>query len=206
MIRRLLRTLFSLIFIAYTLAGCVTNELWEDQSIYKPYDEVIDAFLINPQDESIIFLGKKYHYIFEKNEELKFLLEYYDDSAIKFNIKDGAYYADGNTIKANISVTIDKNTLDNKLLEWQKKPKIYPNTISLNGIRYLSNKKVNDNTKKLDKVIHIKVFNKYIIKESVVANVLMTPLAVAVDGVIGVAVAGAWVILSPVMLYDSIKE
>ncbi len=206
MIRKSLLTFFSFILITFTLAGCVTSELWEDHSIYKPYEEAINAFLINPKDDSVIFLGEKYHYIFEKNDQLSFLLEYYGNPAVKFSIKDGNYYVDSNKIKASFSVIIDDNTTDKNLLEWYEKNKNNRNIISLKGMRYLANKKVNENSKKLSEVIHIKVYNQYVVHENVAVNILMTPLAVITDGVIAVAVAGSWIILSPVIAYDSLTK
>ena len=72
--RHLLQGLLLFIVIGFS-SGCVTKALWRDNDV-NVYDETIIAFYASNDKDEIIFIGKKFHYIFSLGtRELQQVLE-----------------------------------------------------------------------------------------------------------------------------------
>lgn len=178
--------------VSFMSMGCMTSQLWEDKVTYTPYSETIDAFLLNAKNDETIFLGKKYHYIFDANPQFGYLLKHRENPAITFNVSQGArFQAENDTLNARFSVTIDSKTIDQELQEWindnhvslNPKTKVYTIPISLKGKRYFSDRYVNEKAQQLSKEIYITVNEVKKEGSPVVVKILGTPIAVAADGV-----------------------
>lgn len=178
--------------VSFFSMGCMTSQLWKDNVTYTPYGETIDAFLLNPETNQTVFLGKKYHYIFDSNPQFGYLLKHREHSAITFNVSQSAYFqAENDIVSARFNVAIDSNMIDQELLDWinenhialNPKTKVYMIPISLKGKRYFSDRNVNQRAQQLSKEVSITV--KEIKKEGspTVVKILGTPIAVAADGV-----------------------
>lgn len=178
--------------VSFMSMGCMTSQLWEDKVTYTPYSETIDAFLFNAKNDETIFLGKKYHYIFDANPQFGYLLKHRENPAITFNVSQGArFQAENDRLNARFSVTIDSKTIDQELQEWindnhvslNPKTKVYTIPISLKGKRYFSDRYVNEKAQQLSKEIYITVNEVKKEGSPVVVKILGTPIAVAADGV-----------------------
>ncbi|PHM17406.1 MAG: hypothetical protein CJD30_06465 [Sulfuricurvum sp. PD_MW2] len=178
--------------VSFMSMGCMTSQLWEDKVTYTPYSETIDAFLLNAKNDETIFLGKKYHYIFDANPQFGYLLKHRENASITFNVSQGArFQAENDTLNARFSVTIDSKTIDQELQEWindnhvslNPKTKVYTIPISLKGKRYFSDRYVNEKAQQLSKEIYITVNEVKKEGSPVVVKILGTPIAVAADGV-----------------------
>lgn len=178
--------------VSFMSMGCMTSQLWEDKVTYTPYSETIDAFLFNAKNDETIFLGKKYHYIFDANPQFGYLLKHRENPSITFNVSQGArFQAENDTLNARFSVTIDSKTIDQELQEWindnhislNPKTKVYTIPISLKGKRYFSDRYVNEKAQQLSKEIYITVNEVKKEGSPVVVKILGTPIAVAADGV-----------------------
>lgn len=178
--------------LSFMSMGCMTSQLWEDKVTYTPYSETIDAFLFNAKNDETIFLGKKYHYIFDANPQFGYLLKHRENPAITFNVSQGArFQAENDALNARFSVIIDSKTIDQELQEWindnhvslNPKTKVYTIPISLKGKRYFSDRYVNEKAQQLSKEIYITVNEVKKEGSPVVVKILGTPIAVAADGV-----------------------
>lgn len=178
--------------VSFMSMGCMTSQLWEDKITYTPYSETVDAFLLNPKSDQSIFLGKKYHYIFDSNPQFGYLLKHRENPAVTFNVsQSGRFQAENDTVSARFNVTIDSKMIDQELQEWindnhfvlNPKTNVYTIPITLKGKRYFSDRYVNQRAQQLSKEVYITV--QEIKKEGspVVVKILGTPIAVAADGV-----------------------
>jgi hypothetical protein len=208
--KKIFWAVLAIAFVSFISMGCMTTRLWQDPITHKPYSEKIDAFLLNPQSGQTVFLGEKYHYIFDANTQLDFLLKHREDASLTFNLKNGAYYqTNEDNATAHFSVSIDTKNINQELLEWLKINHIPLNTdtshsmttIDLKGKRYLADPKVNQHAQKFSKSIEIQIHDIKKENRSVVVKILGTPLTVAADGVLLVV---GMVILTPIFISESI--
>ncbi|MDD4949951.1 hypothetical protein [Sulfuricurvum sp.] len=208
--KKIFLAVFVIALVSFMSMGCMTTRLWQDPITHKPYSEKIDAFLLNPQNGQTVFLGEKYHYIFDANAQLDFLLKHREDISLTFNLKNGAFYqTNEDNATAHFSVSIDTKNINQELLEWLKINHISVNsntslsmiTINLKGKRYLADPKVNQHAQKFSKSIEIQINDVKKENRSVVIKILATPLAVAADGVMFVA---GMTILIPLAIAESI--
>lgn len=186
--------------VSFMSMGCMTSQLWEDKITYTPYSETIDAFLLNPQSDQSIFLGEKYHYIFDADSQFGYLLKHRENPAVTFNVSQGAHFqAENDTVSAYFNVTINSKNIDQELSEWVKenhivlnaKTGLYSVAIRLKGKRYFPDRYVNQRAQQLSKEIYITVNEVKKEGSPVVVKILGTPIAVAADGVmfvVGMAV------------------
>lgn len=188
------------LFIAIFLSlGCMSKALWEDDVVYVPYQEKLDAFMSNPQDATVVFLGEKYHYIFSKNDDFNFLLAHRTSKGLIFDVSHGYHNTNNEIVQSNFSIKVDKSIADKELVEWLEK-KGYTQSkvdfpIYLEGKRYIADKKVNAVAQKLSKVFVISINEQKVDKGNIVGKILLTPLAVAGDGVL-VVVGGVVLIFA----------
>lgn len=197
--------ILSIAVISFMSMGCMTASVWEDPSkISNTYNERINAFMMNPQNDSVIFLGEKYHYIFEKNEQLSFLLKHRNNEALTFSIKNGSYNVVGSNVTAKFHIYINQNTADKNLLDWwyanKKGTDVVGTEISLYGTRYIANEIVNFSAENFSQKIDIKVITRLPSKSNTASKILITPLAVAADGAIIIVAVGATIVLMPILI------
>lgn len=112
-------TLAMLIFLSL---GCVTKQVWTDKVKADPYQERIISFYNNPQEGKIIFIGEKYHYIFDKGaKEFSEFIE----AKKRLNLKENhiGIYASTDRfqkeeVSANISFEFKKEDLTQEQKSW----------------------------------------------------------------------------------------
>lgn len=191
---------FVIAIVSFMSMGCMTSKLWEDKVTYTPYSETLDAFLLNPETNQTVFLGKKYHYIFDSNSQFGYLLKHRENPSIAFKVSQGAHFqAENDTIGGYFNVTINSKNINQELSDWVKEnhfvlnPKtgLYTVTIYLSGKRYFSDPDVNQHVQQFSKEVVITVNEVKKEGSPVVIKILGTPIAVAADGVmfvVGMAV------------------
>jgi len=102
--------------------GCVTKQLWTDKTKAVPYQERVISFYTNLEKKEIVFIGDKYHYIFNKNTEpLITLIK--NREMLKLNNKNINIYAsvdrkDNRKVQATIMIHIKKSELNNQQIKW----------------------------------------------------------------------------------------
>lgn len=205
--RFLLIVMFSGTMALLLSMGCATKQLWEDGHDKTQYDEKIDGFFVT-QDNRTIFLGQKYHYIFDTNNEMSFLLSHRAEKGIGFNIPSGNYTVFVEKANASFSVSIDLSNVSQGVREWlgQYKQKTkegngYKVHLYINGNRYTADSKVNERAKKFDQPIVLKVKEEQVHKDNAgqtIGKVIMTPLAIAADGALVVVGAAVVVVAIPI--------
>ncbi len=213
--------------------GCVTKQVWKDKVRGVPYQERIISFYNNTEEEKIIFIGEKYHYIFDKGTKafLKFLeakkcLTLKEESR---NIRATLPKIDKQKVEVTLSFQFKKNDLTKKQERWLlheknmafiggggvdgNKTDIYGYVLYYNlfGKRYRATPQVNSKVVKLEKPIDIKVIEFQIIdKKSTLYKVAMTPLSVTADAGLIIIGAGAVILYAPFALaylaYDAITK
>jgi len=186
-------------FLIFVLTGCTstTSKLWKDHYKSSSYGEVIDALAVNSGDQSLIVVGEKYHYLFDRNEVLAYLLAHYDGKNMIFDLEHGQYETEEDRIKANFTVNINLNQLENEDIQWLNNHKIITNKdqnnivdihLSLKGKRYIADPVVNQAVQKLSKQYKISISEKQIDNLNNGVRILLTPLTLAVDGVGAVSI------------------
>ncbi len=53
----------------FSSIGCITKQVWRNNTKSHPYKETIMAFYANPKSSELAFIGEKYHYIFQEKTE-----------------------------------------------------------------------------------------------------------------------------------------
>jgi len=238
-----------IVVIWFSSLGCVTKQVWEDRVHGKPYPELILSFYANKEKKEILFIGEKYHYIFNKNTE-NFIDLLQAKDLLKLTQKNLSFYAmtgrdDPRVMQSDIHVQFKKSDLNSEQREWleahhfreQEIPLLpppppipkdlneterrvsYPYTrqdinltdfymtnYNIGGSRYLATPEVNSKILKLKEPIPVDIMEFEIEKKNILYKIAMTPLTVTADAVLIVVGAGAVVIMSPVILYQVIKQ
>lgn len=189
----------------FSSMGCVTKALWRDSDT-KVYNETIIAFYTNPVKNEIIFIGKKYHYIFDKgtstfHEVLK-ARELLGLNQKHLSIITSIDRKDVSLIIAGIEIGFKKNLLNKEQLSWLeshdfieynyyngKKELLFRKAFSLHGKRYKADSKVNAKVIKLNYPIELEIAEPL---KNTLYKILMTPLSITADA--GLAIAGAVII------------
>lgn len=201
----------SLMFILALLlnSSCLTQQLWESK---KYYDETIKEYLISADGSKVVFLGKKYHYIFDDNSGMvKQLLQWGGRQKLIMNLYDFEVTSK-NEVKITASVTTasqeessNKNlsalSVDEinflKKLGFSKIEGVGNNilykTIDLKGVRYLPKPGVSyEVSLSLNKEYKVKVeYSNFFDKATKVA---LTPLSVTGDAFLIVSITGVTIV------------
>ena len=200
--------------LGFSSIGCVTKNLWRTGVISEHYSETIISFYANKQKEQLVFIGKKYHYLFNKNsyDFIDFLdkREFLNISQKDLRVTSSVSFDDNNRVMTYIYVNLKKEHLSSnqisyltshKFRETFRPPHIgkeyrdkrellgYSRNYTIVGRRYLANNEVNNKVLKLKYPmnLNIETFRKE--KDVSLYKVLMTPLAVTADA--GLVLAGA---------------
>ena len=206
------------IFLSF---GCMTKQVWSDRTVIPnyghSYKENIVSFYINTDEEKLVFIGEKYHYIFDANT--KSFIHFLENSEIlnlsPKNLKIHARVDRSNieNIGANIMVEFKRSTLNKEqmlllgLHFFEKYPNSpYSKNYHINGKRYIANNEINKQVSKLEKAIELDISAPKEINRSTLKKVAMTPLTLTVDALGGLLLVGAGIVMSPIWLYQEITK
>lgn len=203
------KTIVLILSIMLLFIGCEQKKfitsLWEQEK-QVPYDETIISFMINPENKSLIFIGQKYHYIFNPNEKFSYLYDNKNEN-ITFDSTNGTYETRDDKVLANFSAYLYTKNLNQEIIDWAlKNGGEYTNKtkekikvrISLNGTRYLANEEVNKVAEKLSTELKIKINDIVPNDLSTASKIALTPLALSGDIVMAPIIvfgAGAVILL-----------
>lgn len=203
-----MKKLFALVLIIglgiFVSMGCVTKGLWKGSEV-KTYTDSILSFYSNPQKNEIIFIGKKYHYIFnEGTVALQEVLKAKDFLGLnKENLQIHTYTQkqDASIIHTGVGINFKTTRISTQQGNWlvehgfrkiARDVPILRNSFDLKGKRYKANSQVNAKALKLREPIDIQVDVR---SNNTLYKVLMTPVTVTADA--GLALAGA--IILPIL-------
>ena len=205
------------IFLSF---GCVTKAVWKDKHKASPYDETIISFYSNAEKEEVLFIGEKYHYIFNKHTKdfmallkQKELLKLIDR---ELSVDANLYPRDNGKVSAHIEFEFKKSELNKAQKEWLIKyaqnngreysrpmhdtEEIYRVFFNIKGTRYYAKSEVNSQVVKLQRPIPLRIVEYKIEKKSTLYKVAMTPLSVTADAALVVVGVGALIVYSPFAL------
>ena len=187
------------------LQGCTrtqtyTGELWNPPT----YTETIDQFLINTKEKSLIIIGKKYHYIFDKGSAplnlltwsgRKNLYAYFYDFKVDVN----------NTVTGSYSIKNSNKKISKDEVTWLKKNgfKIdkngfYCKVFNIKGTRYLKRDDKLNNLSHLNRKYSIRIERPNSTSD-IAYKIAMTPISVTED-TIYIGVIAATIISVPVVV------
>lgn len=175
-------------------SGCVlfTPMLWKEKIQYK---ETIQGYLISNDGKKVVFLGEKYHYIFDdESGEIKQLLQWkqklsmsiYNFKAVsKNNVELGiALHSHNNPSSEEIDSLKKLGFTEGKLVGISKDIFFYKKYLHLSGTRYLPKEGVNytiNSTMKYNVTVEEGYYGK--IKDAS-KKIALTPIAVAADTIL----------------------
>ena len=199
--------------------GCTTTttSVWK-----KPtYEETIKQFLITSDGEKLVFIGKKYHYIFSSQDSLKNILQWQDRKILKANFYDKFSVDANNKITGRYAISCECNDATKLQIQWledngfhrliRKQPSpsdetnIYVKESQITGYRYLANNLKLDKYAILNNAYKITVETDYTIADKAV-RVAETPIAVAEDGVATFFLVPLLVIATPFAIADGVFD
>jgi len=182
-----MKTLTFLLFsLLLTSCTSTTKSLWENPA----YNEKISSFLITENGEKLAIIGKKYHYIFSLENNLKDILiskkrdqlkpVFYSFKADKNNNISGKYTLNYTNKNPDEIAEIKILGFTNRVYG-DRKTSTYIFSGALNGQRYTPDKNINANYE-FNRSYTIKVEEPSTLTGNTV-KALVTPVAVATDGV-----------------------
>ncbi|MFI3218923.1 MAG: hypothetical protein QX189_07360 [Methylococcales bacterium] len=200
--------------ITALLTGCevgrVTKSLFKDVS--HSYAEAVSSVLISEDRKTIVFIGKNYHYIFDAPSILvKTLTANFHKNVSALH---GGFHVDNEGIvKGGLTLSLNiKAPEQDKLsaLEMGYTKRIVPNVgyfceyeVNLTGVRYKSNGiEPTLVSQKLNKTYVFNVIAEQSSGEKA-AKASLTPITVAIDGVLLIAKIPLMIPLIPLMLIFS---
>jgi len=171
--------------------GCVTKQVWSDKREVKPYIDTIISFYSNVEQQEILFLGEKYHYIFSENT-VAFMELLKAKSFLKLSDENIKVYAtinrgDNRKVEANIMLYFKESGRTSAQMSWLTKHgfnarnvdryfgkehrylanekvemmTVYTRDYSIRGRRYIAEEKVNAEVVRLKKPMQIEIVEFY---------------------------------------------
>ena len=193
--------------------GCVTKQVLKTKYDYSSYNEQIISFYLNPKGDEIVFIGKEYHYIF--NRDTKAFIELLKNRDIlkleQKNLEINTRVEENTLVRSDIVVRFMERDLTQKQKLWLQANFMqirgrgeisYVKDYHIRGNRYLSNPNVNAKVEKLKHTLEVKIDEAHKKSGDTLRKIAMTPLAVAGDAVL---IAGV-VVLSPIFLLMNIAN
>lgn len=207
--------------VSFLGTGCFTTMLWKDDAEhYKEhhYEDTIQSFLITEDGKQIIFVSDRYHYIFQSDPTLHFLLTHREDVSTLYHFYGAsARYTiterpqKGYNAIASFDVDVNTSTIPNlpmgtHLTRTQK----YYNITLYDGNRYLADPKINAHLTPMSHPITLSILQRdrdgWANAGENAKRLLLTPLTLAADGVSIVLAAGIGVVVLPFAIIDSVSH
>lgn len=178
----------AVVLMVCMLAGCFTPALYQTE--YDFYSEDVSSILTTQDHQKIVLITKQYHYIFDMPPELMNTLgsELHPYVAASF---DTFILADNNNIKGTFSLTVKQDAplqqFENAaakgyqcIAQTHKEGSECTAMFALKGKRYSGGKVQLANNLKLNQEYRISIQTK----ANLGSKVLLTPVTVALDGMV----------------------
>jgi hypothetical protein len=170
------------------VAGCggLTDALFTKANAYdhRDYTETVDYILITTDGKKIIFIGPKYHYIFDAPAHFQEMMA--SPLHAKMTAQFHGFFVDYNAnVRGSITLKIaDPDQNDLALMKAYEFSGYQDTTIQLQGTRYAAdNFKMPSNLQALNRPYEVSV-REELPTQSNKPLVLLTPLTLAADGVL----------------------
>lgn len=184
---------------AVLLGGCSTTGLWQNPT----YTDSINRFLATEDGKNFIFLGEKYHYIFNDHNSLRQILLWKDRAVLEAIFYEKFIIDSSNNISGNLRIICKCKNATATQISWVKKigfiklptsdvqlyslmgietEELYILVIRLSGVRYLAKDLALDKYAKLNKTYKV-VIEEPKSTSGVIGRVLLTPITVVEDGI-----------------------
>lgn len=158
-------------------SGCGTKIKTIPSKVDNEYIEKIDAFMFNNQDKSLMFIGERYHYIFESNKRFEHLTQNIEED-FYFNLENSNCIIKGDIATVKLIVTINQQNSSKEFINWalknyaeytkkDDKSSDINLFIYLKGKIYQPNEEVTKNIPKLDKTYMINVKQSHLPDEKI---------------------------------------
>ncbi len=202
------RTLRKTLMLLGALILCVMNGACLTMQLYQgkksPLHEQISAFLLNPEQQQIVFVGKSHHYIFPLSNDLRQILSWSGRgqivaSQLHFTMsKNNSIRGSYNLLVPDASILTreDQQTLRSYGFVAQPSGFFYHGQFS-HGTAYDACKFALPQAVMLTTPLELNINYDYASTGQIIGRTLLTPLSVAADGV--TTVIGV-VVLLPVFL------
>jgi hypothetical protein len=189
--------------------GCITTEMWQKKEYY---DDTIKKYLVSEDGAKVIFLGKKYHYIFDDNSGVikqmlkwsgssKLVMSIYAFEALSENDVRLFVWIESASEKELLSKNLSKLSKGEvdflKKMEFLDKKSgnesILGKKINLSGTRYLPKPGVDYSAinSSLNKEYKVRVEVRYDSALGKSKKISLTPITIAGDAVVIVGIIGA---------------
>lgn len=200
-VKNIVTTILTAVFLL-SINGCTLNAVWNSS-----YHENISQFLISENGEKVIFIGKKYHYIFnDETNFIKNILGWKSKTKLKLSINN--FYASSSYIKAVIDLkNIKSQTLSNSELEFlsnlgfvkaNNNKGIVKKSLVLRGTRYRPKPNIDYQVSNLQNTYEVEIDNSGLFSNT--TKIATTPLAVANDALLISGTAAGLAIGVPIFL------
>ncbi|MCL4432338.1 MAG: hypothetical protein M1300_08460 [Epsilonproteobacteria bacterium] len=149
---------------------------------------------IDNEHKKILFIGEKYHYVFDSNEELTYLITHNEKMNIIFDVNNfpAKFIATKEKVTASFRIKLIPEKVSNELIEWGMKHHFnktidsgwfkqpyYESDMYLEGYRYLPND-VGEKLTKIEKPLEISVAEAYL-DTNYAIDLMMSPITIAFD-------------------------
>jgi hypothetical protein len=206
--------IFSLLFNS----GCITSEMWNEKEYY---DDTIKQYLISEDGNKVIFLGKKYHYIFDDNSGIirqllnwkgrqKLVMNIYDfkaisESDIKLSVWISSSFKKESSSKNLENLSKDEIAFLTKLVFSDQKwgnNQVLAKKLNLSGTRYLPKPavdyKVGNSSLNKEYKVRVELEHESALNKS--KKIALTPVTVVGDTITIVGGAGVLVVVLAIAL------
>lgn len=210
--KKMFWAVLTLVVVSFMFMGCFATMLWDKKGASTTttrYHETINAFMMSQDGKTILFASDSYHYLFQSDPTLAFLLTHKDELPVVYQFDKGSYWVNpNNATQAMFTADVDLNRCDPRLVATMSdnhfgilnaKTNSLHFSFRLQSERYLSDPKINDKLTLLRTPIGLTMTEYHETSHAgdTVGKILLTPLAIAADGV--TIVIGA-VILLPILI------
>jgi hypothetical protein len=203
-------TLMLSIACAFLIFGgaCFTPLLYDEPiKANRSFTEEVASFLITEDGKKLIVIGKNHHYIFTANDTLKFIMHWSERKRVKasfssFNIKNDQSLTGSYKLTIPIQTELPSEIRQQLIAKGfthnpRRKTLSYQGT--LQGQRYVADQFKIPNSLMLNKTYRIHMTEASPLSATrVVKRIVLTPLAVAADGLL--LLGGAPIYLFSLML------
>lgn len=191
------RIILITLVISILFTSCVTKSLWSNNK----YKESIQNFLLSKDGKKLLIIGKKHHYIFSIDDNLKEVLLSKRKKNIspffsifklnEHNIISGVFTLNYSAKKIEID---DKKWLKENGFTLGDSTNRYKKTISIAGQRYLANE-IKIPTSQFNKKYYINIDTKQY-KYNTAERLLLSPVAVVADGILVIGTIALFVVFA----------
>lgn len=174
-------------FLCILASGCLTSELYELKK--ESFNEELRGFLITQDQKQVILIGQRYHYIFPMDNDLKNILAWPNRSKLratrlsfvisKNNVINGTYLLKNESLLSNDDQAL---LLANHFKVRNNGEYYFVGKLSQGAVYESGNFKLPEE-QSFKRPYYLNISYDYATTGQTLTKILVTPLAVAADGI-----------------------